>query len=422
MYWPERRFWVVDVWFRRPLASAWVVVGLLAVVRLVLAAWSGWSTHQGVTELRYMAAALDRGHETYGAYVMRYELVRLSLEVFGVSEGAARLPSVVAYVMAAGMAMLVGGRIGGRNGAAWCGVVFATSPWVYVWGGRAMPEIWLVFGLLAALAGASWADRKPWMAFLFPLGLFVAVASKPVGVLTLVAFVAVRRWSAIFWILLWGIVSLVVVNWVVSEETIMGWGKDWWVMSWTKFEGRGMAREAWNQWAEVLVMGYILGAGFAVALGWWCREWRLMVVVVVWWLYALWDTPEANHGYYVVPAVAVLALAAGLVWMSRPRWGIVALVATVAGVLPFVLLMTGDLGDRRFDEVAHQIPDGSKVYVEASYRSIVGWYNPSLVLVGDQEKAGFGAGLSVPESCELVYRSRDGWDAVMVPLLVWRCG
>jgi len=157
-----------DVWRRwraldRETRLVLAVAAGFVVLRTVVASLSGFGFHQGWNEGHY--AMIGRGflvHPLVPEYAGRYVYnvpplfpytVAVSFAVFGVSELAARLPSVLA---AGGLVVatydLGRSTLGDRKTAALGAVVLATMPYVQLYGGRAQTDILMTFLFTAALA------------------------------------------------------------------------------------------------------------------------------------------------------------------------------------------------------------------------------------------------------------------------------
>lgn len=155
----RRRWRALDKDTRRVLA---VAAGFV-IFRTVVASLSGFGFHQGWNEGHY--AMIGQGflaHPLVPEYAGRYVYnvpplfpyaVAVSFGVFGVSELAARLPSVLA---AGGLVVatydLGRSTLGNRRTAALGAVVLATLPYVQLYGGRAQTDVLMTFLFTAALA------------------------------------------------------------------------------------------------------------------------------------------------------------------------------------------------------------------------------------------------------------------------------
>lgn len=152
-------------WYGMDREARLVLVVAVAIVgvRLAVASLSGFGFHQGWNEGHY--AMIGRGflaHPLVPEYAGRYVYnvpplfpyaVAVSFGVFGVSELAARLPSVLA---AGGLVVatydLGRSTLRDRRTAAFGAVVLGTLPYVQLYAGRAQTDVMMTFLFTAALA------------------------------------------------------------------------------------------------------------------------------------------------------------------------------------------------------------------------------------------------------------------------------
>ena len=139
-------------------------------------------------------------------------MVAASLRTFGVSEGAARLPSALMGAATMLLIWFLARRMFGESAALRAGIVFASCPLAIVLAREVIFDMTLTFFVTLALAAFWLAEesdfQKPWLQILMFAAMGVAIITKgPVGVLlpllSILIYTAVcgrwRSWKRLRW-------------------------------------------------------------------------------------------------------------------------------------------------------------------------------------------------------------------------------
>jgi 4-amino-4-deoxy-L-arabinose transferase-like glycosyltransferase len=398
----------------------WFVVAGVIALRTATLGLSSFPVYQGYGEVLYTQLARNPSLDpTVALLPMRYFPIHASVSLFGESEWAARFPGMVALAACSFMASGIGRHLAGEFGRRWAPVFFVTNPWVLVWFGRALPDAWLITGILATAYFSLRANRQPWLnAPLVGLGVALALAAKPTGVLALPMLILLRRRDAF-------LIAL-------SSLAAFALGFAWWAGDgdlWKVPNGlfavistRHVVEARFADVPQMIFYGWIIGCAAVAWFGWgpangWSsiRRNGFRWPPDAWWplaafgFYAAWDALP-GHAYYFLPAAAWASVLAVRWFQRHPRGLPVALCAT-ALFAPIALFDTGALGDER-TRIVDALPPGADVAIPPGLSPMFHYYRPDLAYRSASTPANFTI-TALPEGeCELVAASHYGWQAL----------
>ncbi|MFO1398220.1 MAG: glycosyltransferase family 39 protein [Burkholderiales bacterium] len=167
----------------------------------------------------------------WGKPPLSFWLTALSMQVFGVNEFAARLPSLLLVVATGLVVWRMAARRAGRDAALLAATVFGTMGLVFISAGTVLTDMALLLGTSLAMAGfwhAVAEDARLRGNVAFFAGLAIGLLAKgPVGVvltvLPLAAWVVAQRawrpaWLRVHWLAGSAALALVVVPWYAAAE------------------------------------------------------------------------------------------------------------------------------------------------------------------------------------------------------------
>ncbi len=181
----------------------------------------------------WLTPQFDYGVPFWGKPPLSFWLTALSMQAFGVSEFAARLPSLLLTIATGLVLWRMAMRERGRDAALLAATVFATMGSVFVYAGTVVTDVALLFGTTLAMAGfwgavAGADDRRRADNVAFFAGLAVGLMAKgPVAVvltaLPIGAWVAWQRawrpaWQRVHWLAGSVAVGLAAVPWYAAAE------------------------------------------------------------------------------------------------------------------------------------------------------------------------------------------------------------
>jgi 4-amino-4-deoxy-L-arabinose transferase-like glycosyltransferase len=268
-------------------------------------------------------------------------MVAASLKTFGISEGAARLPSAL---MAAATMLLVwflAHRMFGQSVGLRAGIVFASCPLAMVFAREVIFDMTLTFFVTLAMVAFWLAEdssfRRPWLDVLMFGAMGVAIITKgPVGVLlpllSVLIYEAVRgRWRELRR-LRWGlgllVFILVALPWFIAVSVR---NPDFpryafWDESLKRF-ATGNAHRGGGifYYIPVYLGGFFPWSLFLLLAGWnRLRRWRELkqaegrpvLFLLCWtvWVFGFFTVSQSKLPGYFLPAVVPLSILMGLVW------------------------------------------------------------------------------------------------------------
>ena len=266
-------------------ALPFILIALGLAVRIV-PWWANYPLHRDEALYGQWARLISSGQDPLllTAWVDKPPLVpyllAISLQLFGVSELALRLPGMIAGVMTLGVLYACGRRAYGQRTALIAVALLAASPFAILFGPTAFTDPWLAL-FLAAAVWAALAGRPFWAG----LGIGLAIASKQQGILGVPLVVALVFWQVLVqaraiprsgrpahptWVLLLLTTSLLIAGVVLVIGPVSYWDSlrwsnrpSFWEHSISTYGGIGLASVGvWPVraagWAQLL--GYLFGS------------------------------------------------------------------------------------------------------------------------------------------------------------------
>lgn len=385
---------------------------------------SGFGYYHGGNEALYSLLALgydahpldplvaQSGDRFYNTPPLTGYVLWVSFHFFGSSEVAARLPALLAELLAFAGVFFAARKLYGAAVARTSLLLFAALPWNVLWFGRAQTDPFLVSLLTLSVGAALHARDRAWTLPLAAVALGLAGAAKQPAVLLLGAYGGwlrwgpgsrpeARRWIRRFvpWLLLGG---LPLVVWIIIQ--LRHAPGDF--LS-TYLSEAGHRSHPFENASRDLPIALGLGMTPPVLLlaahglrG----PLRLRDNLLAWWLglYAVFLTLRTpfGHEYYwlaVTPPVAILA-AAGLHRLRGPGGPVAVRAARVVTASTVALLLAasiatlglaGDWGDHGFRTTAHAVDHyaqehpGQRValFVPLPHHLIFAYYLPGLSFI-----------------------------------------
>lgn len=369
------------------LSNAAILAAGVLLIRLGTLSWSSFGWYHGYNEAIYSKIAVAYASHPWVPTLgnrpffdtppLLTYLMAASFRVFGHTEFAARLPSLLALpVFLWAVGRIASDRFGHDAGHR---AVFlaASMPWVVLWFGRAQTDALLTAFVTLTYAGLQRVGTRSgwWMGI---VGFALANFAKQDA------------------ILLWAAVPFLTNRERAAKALFLGTipsGMWWWLQIWhnpqavlasLSFHVHARAVPFAN-WPYVIAFGAFLGVGVA----WLCiaggRRWALWAPALAFLGFALADSP-VGHEYYTLPAVGFLAVL-GSQWRPRSNWVALIVIANL-GLSYAVLAHVGDLGDHRVEALADAIPiDGRPVYAPARVAPAIEWYSGHNVTIIDAPQA-----------------------------------
>lgn len=395
----------------------WLVVGAIIAVRTATLGLSSYGEYQGYGEVLYTRLARNPEITPDLALLpMRYFPIRISTLLMGESEWTARFPGMIALALCAVLASGIGRHLAGDFGQRWAPVFLVGNPWVLVWFGRALPDAWLVTGLLATGYFALRANTHPWrFAPLVAGGITLALAAKPTGILAFPMLMFLRRRDAF----LLTVSSLAIL--AVGLSWFVGHGDVWKapIRLFSVISSRHTVEARFADLPGMIVHGWAFGCAATAWFGWaptqgftsWLRaplSWPQDATIPLFAFagYAAWDALP-GHAYYFLPAAAWSSILAVQWFARRPHLLRFALTATAVAA-PLVLFDTGDLGDNR-NRIVESLPPGVDVSVPIGLQPMMSYYRPDLVFHPTDAPANFTVIAHELDNCRLIATRSYAW-------------
>jgi len=275
-------------------------------------------------------------------------MVAASLKVFGITEGAARLPSAVMGLATMLLIFFLARRVFGSTAGLRAGVVFAATPLVMVLAREVIFDMTLTFLVTVAMAAFWLAEesdfQRPWCDVLMFAAMGVAIITKGfVGVLiplpAILIYEVVRgRWREFLRLRWgWGLLALLsaALPWFIAVSVR---NPDFpryalWNESLKRFAtGSSHRGGGIFYYLPVFFGGFLPWSLFLVMAAWnRLRRWRELrqepnrpiLFLLCWavWVFLFFSLSHSKLPAYFLPAIVPLSILTGLIWRDVGREG-----------------------------------------------------------------------------------------------------